>query len=83
VPELYRPCEPSVYSLTEGSRRDELNQWLAQTIRPMFDQRVLPITEDILFRWRVLMERAARPGIPIHSRISLSRQRRFTTDLPS
>jgi predicted nucleic acid-binding protein len=44
------------------SRRDELNQWLSQTIRPMFDQRVLPITEDILFRWRVLMEQGRKAG---------------------
>jgi predicted nucleic acid-binding protein len=49
--------------LAQGtSRRDELNQWLVQTIRPMFDQRVLPITEDILFRWRVLMEQGRKAG---------------------
>lgn len=44
------------------SRRDELNHWLAQTIRPMFDRRVLPITEDIMFRWRVLMEQGRKIG---------------------
>jgi toxin FitB len=49
--------------LAQGtSRRDELNQWLSQTIRPMFDRRVLPITEDILFRWRVLMEQGRKTG---------------------
>jgi predicted nucleic acid-binding protein len=49
--------------LAQGTgRRDELNQWLSQTIRPMFDQRVLPITEDILFRWRVLMEQGRKAG---------------------
>ena len=43
--------------LSEGSsRRDELQTWLTHTVRPMFDQRVLPVTEDILFRWRVLVE---------------------------
>lgn len=48
--------------LDEGERRDELNRWLAHTIRPMFHQRVLPVTEDILFRWRVLMEEGRKVG---------------------
>ena len=42
--------------LDTGGRRDELTHWLTYTIRPMFNQRILPVTEDILFRWRVLME---------------------------
>ena len=49
--------------LSEGSsRRDELNAWLTNTIRPMFDQRVLPITEEIMFRWRVLVEEGRKAG---------------------
>jgi toxin FitB len=28
----------------------------------MFNQRVLPVTEDILFRWRVLMEEGRKTG---------------------
>lgn len=48
--------------LQAGERRDELNRWLTHTIRPMFDQRVLPVTEDILFRWRVLMEEGRKEG---------------------
>ena len=49
--------------LSEGSsRRDELNAWLTNTIRPMFDQRVLPITEEIMFRWRVLVEQGRKAG---------------------
>ena len=49
--------------LSEGSsRRDELNHWLTNTIRPMFDQRVLPITEEIMFRWRVLVEQGRKAG---------------------
>ena len=55
--------------LSEGSsRRDELNHWLANTIRPMFDQRVLPVTETLFsggeFWWRT----AAKLATPIHSR---------------
>ena len=49
--------------LSEGSsRRDELNHWLTNTIRPMFDQRVLPITEEIMFRWRILVEEGRKAG---------------------
>ena len=49
--------------LNEGSsRRDELNQWLAQKIRPMFEQRVLPVTEDIMLRWRSMVEEGRKAG---------------------
>src|SRR5438876_3061338 len=49
--------------LSEGSsRRDELNHWLTSTIRPMFEQRVLQVTEDILFRWRSKVEEGRKAG---------------------
>ena len=49
--------------LSEGSaRRDELDNWLTGTIRPMFEQRVLPVTEDIMFEWRVLLEEGRKTG---------------------
>jgi predicted nucleic acid-binding protein len=33
-----------------------LNDWLAHKLRPMFEQRVLPITEDVMLKWRLLVE---------------------------
>ena len=49
--------------LIEGSaRRSELDNWLTHTIRPMFDRRVLPVTEDIMFRWRLLVEDGRKMG---------------------
>ena len=49
--------------LSIGSgRRAELDQWLTRTIRPMFDRRVLPVTEDIILRWRILMEDGRKTG---------------------
>lgn len=49
--------------LTHGStQRADLSEWLAHTIRPMFTNRVLPVSEDILFRWRVLMEEGRKTG---------------------
>jgi len=37
-------------------RRAELADWLANEIRPRFENRVLQVTEDIMLRWRVLVE---------------------------
>lgn len=38
------------------ARRTELEDWLAVKIRPLFDGRVLPVTEDVMVRWRLLVE---------------------------
>jgi toxin FitB len=46
--------------VTDASRRAELNDWLAHKVRPMFEQRVLAITEDIMFKWRLLVENGSK-----------------------
>ncbi len=46
----------------DSARREELDNRLTATIRPMFEQRVLPVTEDIMFRWRVLLEEGRKTG---------------------
>jgi predicted nucleic acid-binding protein len=38
------------------SRRMDLDDWLAHKLRPMFEERVLEITEDIMLKWRLLVE---------------------------
>jgi predicted nucleic acid-binding protein len=48
--------------LPDVARRSELNEWLAHKVRPMFEQRVLAITEDIMFRWRLLVEEGRKVG---------------------
>jgi predicted nucleic acid-binding protein len=48
--------------LPDASRRAELNDWLTHKVRPMFEQRVLPITEDIMFKWRLLVEAGRKVG---------------------
>jgi predicted nucleic acid-binding protein len=48
--------------VTDACRRAELNTWLTRTVRPMFDQRVLQITEDIMFKWWLLVEDGRRVG---------------------
>ncbi len=44
------------------NRRAELNDWLAHRVRPMFHQRVLQITEDIMLKWRLLVEEGRKAG---------------------
>ena len=45
-----------------ATRRAELNDWLAHKVRPMFEERVLAITEDIMFKWRLLVEDGRKSG---------------------
>ena len=40
----------------DAARRAELTDWLTHKVRPMFGQRVLPVTEDVMFKWRLLVE---------------------------
>ena len=44
------------------TRRAELNEWLRLTLRPAFAGRILPVTEDILLKWRTLMEDGRKTG---------------------
>lgn len=46
----------------DASRRMELNDWLAHKLRPMFEHRALAITEDIMLKWRVLVEEGRKVG---------------------
>jgi toxin FitB len=48
--------------LSDASRRAGLNDWLAHKMRPMFTGRVLEITEDVLFKWRLLVEDGRKAG---------------------
>ena len=42
--------------LDDPGRRAALNDWLAHQLRPMFDQRILAVTEDVMLKWRLLVE---------------------------
>jgi toxin FitB len=48
--------------LSDASPRSELNDWLSRKVRPMFEQRVLEITEDIMLKWRLLVEEGRKSG---------------------
>lgn len=42
--------------VADAVRRAELGDWLAHKVRPMFERRVLAISEDVMFKWRLLVE---------------------------
>jgi predicted nucleic acid-binding protein len=42
--------------VADAARRAELHDWLTNRVRPMFEQRVLAVSEDVMFKWRLLVE---------------------------
>jgi toxin FitB len=51
-----------IESLPDANKRAELTGWLTHKVRPMFEQRVLPISEDTMFKWRLLVEEGRKVG---------------------
>jgi toxin FitB len=43
-------------------RRQVLKTWLEEVVRPMFGARIIAVSEDILFRWRLLAAAAQQNG---------------------
>jgi len=48
--------------VADANRRAELNDWLTHKVRPMFEHRVLAITEDVMLKWRLLVEEGRQAG---------------------
>jgi toxin FitB len=46
----------------DASLRANLIDWLTHKIRPMFEQRVLSVSEDIILKWRLLVEDGRKAG---------------------
>ena len=42
--------------VSDPLKRAEIASWLDHVLRPMFGQRVLPITEEVILRWRLMVE---------------------------
>lgn len=40
----------------DAARRAELHDWLTHRLRPMFERRALPVSEDVMLKWRLLVE---------------------------
>ena len=43
-------------------RRAELSDWLVHKVRPMFEQRALEVSEDVMFKWRLIVEDGRKAG---------------------
>ena len=48
--------------VADANKRAELADWLAHKVRPMFEERVLPVSEDVMFKWRLLVEEGRKAG---------------------
>lgn len=48
--------------LDDAIRRAELSDWLTHQVRPMFEGRVLPFSEDVMLKWRILVEAGRKVG---------------------
>ena len=51
-----------IEAVADPIRRAELNDWLLHKVRPMFGQRVLDVSEDVMFKWRLLVEDGRKAG---------------------
>jgi toxin FitB len=51
--------------LPESKRRQQLQQWLEQTLRPWFEGRILPVSEPIAERWGILAGQCQLRGRPL------------------
>lgn len=48
--------------LNDPHRRANLVDWLNHKLRPMFAQRILEVSEDVMFKWRLLVEEGRKVG---------------------
>ena len=51
--------------LPAGKRRDEIQRWLDETLRPWFAGRILPVNEAVGERWGVLAGECQLKGRPL------------------
>ena len=48
--------------LCDLARRSELNAWLEHKVRPMFTHRIRHVTEDVMLKWRLLVDEGLKSG---------------------
>ena len=49
-------------SLPDAGKRAQLTDWLGHRVRPMFGRRVLSVDEDVILKWRVLVDEGRKAG---------------------
>ena len=58
-----------IEKLDDGARRQQILSWLDREMRPLFDGRVLPLSEEVMLRWRLILEDGRRRDIPSRIRM--------------
>ena len=48
--------------VADATRRADLTDWLTNRVRPMFEQRVLSVSEDVMLKWRLMVEDGRKVG---------------------
>lgn len=51
-----------IEAVDDPKKRAELAAWLSNVVRPMFGRRVIEVSEDVMFAWRVLVEDGRKSG---------------------
>ena len=51
-----------IEQLEDTGRRAEIHLWLDRTLRPLFANRVLSITEDVIVRWKAMVVDGQKRG---------------------
>ena len=52
----YAEIRFGIENLADVAHHAALNDWLTHKVRPMFEERTLPVSEDVMFTWRLLVE---------------------------
>lgn len=48
--------------VADAGRRADPTDWLTTKVRPMFEQRILPVSEDVMLKWRLMVEEGRKAG---------------------
>ena len=51
-----------IEKLNDPARRAQIAAWLENEMRPLFEGRILPLSEDILLKWRLIIEQGRKQG---------------------
>lgn len=51
-----------IEQLEDAGRRAEIHLWLDRTLRPLFANRILAITEDVIVRWKAMVVEGQKRG---------------------
>jgi predicted nucleic acid-binding protein len=54
-----------IATLPESKRRSQLQHWLTETLRPWFQDRILPVNELIAERWGLMAGQSKLKGRPL------------------